>query len=142
MDNGESGCSPHSQKEENMKIAEIIGRFDTSYPNTASFEEKTRLLSELDGRIKKEIIDVHKGGENVQFEGYNAHNLQKELLVPSPFGERLYLHWLEAMVSYQNSEMEKYTNAYVMFNNAYSDFQRYYIRSHMPKGCRFRNFGG
>ncbi len=123
-----------------MKIADILGRVEKTRGTLGSVEQKIAWLSELDGRIKKEIFDSFEGNV-VEWQEYTPRDLQKELLVPSPFGERLYLHWLEAMIDYYNNEMEKYTNSYILFNNAYSEVNRYYIRNHMHKTVRFKNYG-
>ena len=121
-----------------MTIMEAIYRADAQKPNVYSQEEKIRWLSALDGTVKKEIIDTHEGGEGVSFNGYNTlTDLNTELLIPAPFDE-VYIHWLELHIDYANAEFGKYNNSMSMYTTAYSAFERYYNRNHMPKGKKFR----
>ena len=121
-----------------MTIMEAIYRADAQKPNVYSQEEKIRWLSALDGIVKKEIIDTHEGGEGVSFNGYNTlTDLNTELLIPAPFDE-VYIHWLEMHIDYANAEFGKYNNSMSMYTTAYSAFERYYNRTHLPKGKKFR----
>ena len=52
-----------------MQLLEAINKIDALKPNTYSPDEKIWWLSELDGMIKKEIIDTHEGGKSVEFDG-------------------------------------------------------------------------
>ena len=60
-----------------------------------------------------------------------------ELLVSTPHDD-IYIRWLEAQIDYANGEYGKYQNAMAMFNAAYSNYERYYNRNHMPKGTKFK----
>ena len=123
-----------------MKILEAITKIDTLKPNSYTQTEKVKWLSTLDGTIKNEIIDTHEGGEGIVFNGYDDEtSLETELLVPSPYCD-VYLRYLEAQIDYANAEYGKYNNAMAMYNSAYSDFERYYNRTHMPKGKKFKFF--
>lgn len=123
-----------------MKILEAITKIDTLKPNTYSQTEKIKWLSTLDGTIKTEIIDTHEGGEGIVFNGYGDDtSLDTELLVPSAYSD-VYIRYLEAQIDYANAEYGKYNNAMAMYNNAYSSFERYYNRTHMPKGKKFKFF--
>ena len=53
-----------------MKVFEAINRIDSLKHNTYSQCEKVEWLNRLDGQIKLQIIDTHKGGEDVIFNGY------------------------------------------------------------------------
>lgn len=123
-----------------MTIIEAINRIDSLKPNNYTQEDKVRWLSNLDGVIKKEIIDTHEGSENVTFTGYESDTpLETALLVPFPYDD-IYLKWLEAQIDYANGETARYTNSMIMYNTAYSAFERYYNRTHMPKGKSFKFF--
>jgi hypothetical protein len=52
----------------------------------------------------------------------------------------MYLFWLESKIDYWNGEMGKYNNSISMFNTAYAEYERYYRRTHMPKGRKFKFF--
>lgn len=123
-----------------MTISEAISRTDDVKPNAYLEPRKIQWLSELDGIIKSEIIDTHEGGADVSFAGYDIDtDTTTELLVPAPY-DVLYLRYLEMKIDYSNGEYGKYNNSMVMFNAAYSAFENYYNRKHMPisRGSRFK----
>ena len=115
-----------------MTLIEAINRIDAIKPNSFSQQEKVRWLSTLDGIIKKEIIDTHEGGENVTFNGYNDNTLlTTELIVPAPYDD-VYIRYLEMQINYAMGEYNKYNNTTLVYNNAYSAFERFYNREHAP----------
>ena len=123
-----------------MTIIEAINRIDNLKPNSYTQQDKVKWLSILDGIIKAEIIDTHEGAEKVIFNGYEAETpLTTELIAPAPYDD-VYVKWLEAQMDYANGETLKYDNSMVMYNTAYSAFERYYNRTHMPKGKSIKFF--
>ena len=122
-----------------MTIMEAINLLDAIKPNSYKQTEKIRWLATLDGIVKEEIIDTHEGGEAVTFEGYNENSLMQELLVPHPYDD-IYIKWLEAQIDYANGEYNKYNNSITVYNKALADFERYYNRTHMPIGQKFKYF--
>ena len=122
-----------------MKIIEAIQKVDALKPNNYSQEDKIKWLSTLDGIIKAEIIDTHEGGSAVTFNGYDMSSLETELLVPAPYDD-IYIKWLEAQINYNIGEIGKYNNSMTMYNSAYSTYERYYNRTHMPIGKKFKYF--
>ena len=123
-----------------MTIMDAIFRLGELKPNSYSQSEKIKWLSTLDGIIKREIIDTHEGGENIVFNGYDENTeLATKLLVPAPYDD-IYLRWLESQIDYVNGEYAKYNNSSTAYNDAYTAFQKYYNRTHMPisKGSRFK----
>ena len=122
-----------------MTISEAINRTDAVKPNAYNESRKILWLSELDGMIKSEIIDTHEGSENISFKPYDIDtDTTTELIVPYPY-DVLYLRYLEMKIDYSNGEYGKYNNSMVMYNTAYSAFENYYNREHMPisRGSRF-----
>ena len=123
-----------------MTILEVINRVDSTKPNSYTQIEKVDWLSTIDGIVKSEIIDTHEDGESIVFEGYDTEtSLDTVLLIPAPYDD-IYIRWLEAQIDYANGEYNKYSNSMTMFNEAYSAFERYYNREHMPKGKKFKFF--
>ena len=123
-----------------MTIMEAISRINALKPNNYKPEEKVRWLSTLDGIIKAHIIDTHEGSESVVFDGYTEEtNLTTKLLVPAPYDE-IYIFWLESQIDYWNGETGKYNNSISMYNTAYAEFEKYYNRTHMPKGKKVKFF--
>jgi hypothetical protein len=123
-----------------MTIIEAINKIDTLKPNSYTQLDKIRWLSDLDGMIKIEIIDTHKGGEAVTFNGYDGNtDVSTELLVPAPYDD-VYVKWLESKIDYANAEYGKYNNSSTAYNNALSAFERYYNRHYMPKQTKMKFF--
>lgn len=123
-----------------MTIIEAINRIDSLKPNNYTPEEKIAWLSTLDGIIKTEIIDTHEGSEAITFNGYDTDTpIDTELLVPAPYDD-IYIKWLETQIDYTNGDTAKYNNSMIMYNTAYSVFQRHYNRTHMPKGKSIKFF--
>lgn len=123
-----------------MTIIEAINRIDLLKPNNYTQADKIAWLSTLDGIIKKEIIDTHEGAESVIFNGYDVDtSLDTVMLVPAPYDD-VYLKWLEAQIDYTNGETSRYQNSMIMYNTAYSAFERYYNRTHMPIAKSFKFF--
>lgn len=132
-----------------MTILEALNRIEILKPNGYSHTEQIKWLSTLDGNIKNNIIDTHEVcqspscrcrqvcGEDIAFTPYSETDLTKEMLVPAPYDE-VYIHWIEAKIDYANGEYAKYQNSKTMYNDAFSDFERYYNRTHMPKGNKLK----
>lgn len=121
-----------------MTIIEAINRADAVRHNALAQGEKVRALSELDGRIKLEIIDTHEGGEGIVYTGYGEGTpLQTVLIVPEPWSD-LYIKWLETKINYAEAEYDGYNNALAAFNAAWEAFAKWYNRTHMPKTARFK----
>ena len=123
-----------------MTIKEAINTINTLKPNNYTQTDKVRWLSTLDGVIKKEIIDTHEGGESIVFKGYDDKTSDAtELLVPAPYDD-LYIKWLESQIDYNNAEYGKYNNSTTAYNTAYSAFERYYNRQHLPIQTKIKFF--
>lgn len=123
-----------------MTLMEAINHLDAVKPNSYGQREKIKWLSNLDGLIKKEIIETHEGGENVIFGGYTEADLMKSLIAPAPYDD-IYIKWLEAKIDYANGEYQKYNNSALAFNEGYQRFARAYHREHRPKNtAEFTNF--
>ena len=123
-----------------MTISEAIEKIDALKFNTYTQAEKVAWLSTIDGLIKAEVIDIHEGAEKVEFNGYDDTTpTDTELLAPAPYDD-LYIKWLEAQIDYTNDEYDRYNNSKIAYNTAYSAFQNWYTRTHMPIGKKFKCF--
>lgn len=127
------------RKGQKMTVSEAIARVDLIRPNVTPEAEKLRLLSELDGKIKIEIIDTHEGGENITFAPYTDADGERSLLVPAPH-DGIYLHYLSMHIAYAQRESKAYNAASVLFNTALADYKRYYNANNMPRQARKRVF--
>lgn len=115
-----------------MQIIEAIHAVDSLKPNSYLESDKVRWLSTLDGLVKANIIDTHEGAEDVTFTGYDDKTpTDTELLIPAPY-DNIYVLWLQSQIDYANEETAKFNNSSSAYNHAYSEFQKYYNRTHMP----------
>jgi hypothetical protein len=123
-----------------MTLMEAISRVDNIKPNRYTQVEKIKWLSTLDGIVKAEIIDTHEGSEGITFAGYDdVSALLTVLLVPAPYDD-VYIKWLESQIDYSSGETKRFNNSIVMYNTAYSAFERHYNRNHMPIGKSIKFF--
>ena len=116
-----------------MNIIECISRTDALRPNGFSKEEKIAWLSELDGRVKREIIDECEDGDKITFSGYDENTPNDtELLIPAPYDD-IYIKWLCSQIDYYNNEYQKYNNSAYAFNSLFSVFAKRYSSEHAAK---------
>ena len=124
-----------------MTLMEALHRINATKPNTYSQAEKIKWLSTFDGIIKKEIIDNYQGAATIVFNGYTEDaDLNTTLLVPAPYDE-IYLFLLESKIDYWNGEIGKYNNSTAMLNEAYSNFAKYYNRTHTHISNNLKYYG-
>lgn len=114
-----------------MTINEAISATDGLRNNQISEEIKRALLSELDGRIYREVIDPYGN----DFAGYSMEtDSGTTLIVAYPY-DGLYVTYLEMEIARINGEMPRYNNAAIVFNEKYSAFKRWYNRTHPKKSA-------
>ena len=88
---------------------------------------KLRWLSILDGKIYEEVLRPRE----TEPKGFTEYvNGNEELLVPFPYGDDVYLNYLQAMVALENAETQRYNKRLQFFNNAYAEYQNWYNRNH------------
>lgn len=124
-----------------MTIDEAIGWADELRPNTFSREQKLRWLSELDGRVVRELIGTHERCEGEEEAGFTPYTPETAgdtvLLVPPPYDE-MYLEWLRANLDRSYEEFDKFNNSITIFNALYSDYRNDYNRTHLPRRGHIR----
>lgn len=116
-----------------MTIEEAIELCDRMKPNHYEKDDKLRWLSELDGRIRIEILDTHEDGPSEPFTGYDENTPGDTVLLVMPPYDGLYLHYLGAQVDYYNAEYARYNNGIGAFSSVYAEYADWYNRSHTPK---------
>jgi len=115
-----------------MTIEKVIEDCDRLKPNQYVADEKIGWLSDLDGMIKRELIDTHEGGSLILYSPYNASTaLSTVLLVPNPYSD-MYIKYLFAQIDFNNAEFTRYNNDMMMYNAAYTTYAQYYNRTNMP----------
>lgn len=122
-----------------MKIMELLALVDDEKPNQYSAQIKTVWLSEVEGMVVDNILNMAEGNK-IEFDGYNYEtDYEKELLVPLWFAD-LYTNYLAAKIDYKNGETERYNNSVAMFEASYEAYAAYYRRNHMPKPTYLRGW--
>lgn len=124
-----------------MTIQAVIDKIDSLKPNTIPYHEKLAWLSELDGKVFREIYMTHEGmPAGIEFHGYDQDtNPATTLLIPDGYTD-VYQHYLAAEIDNVNRETNEYTKDKIRFANSWQTFCDYWTRTHMPKQemCEFR----
>ena len=115
-----------------MTIDQAIKLADTLQPNPYPRDWKLRRLSALDGRIYNEVLRRHADCPLADFRGYDDAHGDTELLVPAPYAEDVYLHFLQAQIDRENGETARYNRAITLYNNGFRAFQNHYRSCHRP----------
>ncbi len=115
-------------------VNNVIERTMQIHPDTIADSIKNRWISELDGKIMRETM--HLDG----FEGYSyPEDADKELLVKHPY-DNIYELYLIAMSDFYSGEFESYTASAVMFEQAYSEFRKNYLKNNMPPSNSLKSY--
>lgn len=122
-----------------MTILEAINKVDNLKPNAYDQETKIGWLSEIDGIVKKEIIDTHEGGVETVLPYDKNTSLSTELLIYSPYDDA-YVFYLMSKIDYANGETIKYNNDIIKFQDMYSSFRNHYNKNNVPLGKKIRYF--
>ena len=122
-----------------MTIDQAIKLADALQPNPYPRDMKLRWLSMLDGRIFNEVWKVHEGCVLSDFLGYDQADGSQSLLVPAPYDEDVYRHFLCSRVDLENGETARYNRSVTLFNSALEAYVKHYRRNHRPlSGGAFR----
>lgn len=112
-----------------MTLLEALHNLDEHLPNTLEEAEKIQWLSRLD-TMAAGVMQSYEQAE--PFEGYTMESPRDTVLrIPAPYDE-CYGRYLEAELHYRQGEIDRYNNAIVLFNNAFSAFRRAVCREHIP----------
>lgn len=114
-----------------MTINKVIEESLRLCPDTFPDSIKTRWLSELDGKILREVM--HRD----DFTPYKfPRDGEKELVVKEPY-DNIYELYLTAMSHFYSGEMDLYSASAILFDGAYAEFKKNYIRNNMPPVAAF-----
>lgn len=115
----------------------VIEYVDKVKINAFDQEEKFQWLRELEGMVKRQVMQDTEG---VMLE--YPDDLDSPLLVEQPW-DSVYALYLEAMIDFHNKEYTSYNNTILLFNTKFEDYKKAYIRAHRPKRAgTFRNVMG
>ena len=115
-------------------VSKVIERAMELHPDTIDDCVKCRWLSELDGKIMRETM------HRQNFNGYSfPEDQDTELVVKPPF-DNLYELYIIAMSDFFSGEIGSYSASAIMFEEAYSDFKKDYLRNNVPPSKDFKLF--
>ena len=113
-----------------MTVNGIIEQTFKLHPDTFSDAIKCRWLSELDGKIMRETMFRN------DFTEYRfPEDGEKELLVKAPY-DNIYELYLIAMSDFFSGELGNYSASASLFEQAYLEFRKNYIRNNIPPNCK------
>ena len=121
-----------------MTVNEIISNVDLKEPNSYTAEEKLRWLSSLDGKIFAEVLSAHEGlAQDAAFTPYSTG--EETPLIPFPYCEGVYTHYLIAMIAAANAETARYNQQIALYNAEYGQWWNAYHAAKAPlhRGTRF-----
>jgi len=109
-----------------MTINSVIEQVSKLHPDTIPDSIKCRWLSELDGKITLETM--HRDN----FTAYKfPEDGERELIVKPPY-DNIYELYLIAMSDFFSGELANYSASAVLFERAYSEFCKSYLRNNIP----------
>ena len=101
-----------------MKVGEAIERADALRPNPFSSEEKMQWLSEIDGKISKQIL------KRDDFKAYELKDFRETKLLAEDAYTDIYLFYLCAMIDFFSRDYGEYNNSVKMFNSLYEKYAK------------------
>jgi hypothetical protein len=118
-----------------MTVNDLMTMVERLHPNQFSNTDKLRWLNQIEQTIWHEIIQTHRGPlEWEDMPVYDDVESEDELLAEDPWS-KLYSSWMDSQIFMANKEGVNYQIAIGVFNDAYKDFEKWYNRTHMPKGA-------
>ena len=107
-------------------INKVIENASKIHPDAFDDTVKASWISELDGKIMRETMQSEK---TVSYE-FPAQ-ADKELLVKAPY-DNIYELYIIAMSDFYSGDFASYSASSSMFERAYEEFRKSYIRQNMP----------
>ena len=109
-----------------MKIQELIDYVDEIRPNSFGNATKMVWINEIEGAVQTEIMGIYPA----DIASYEAEDdLDTDLLVAAPHA-KLYAWYLIAMMDLVSMGDEAYENSYRIFNTFWTEYARWYLRTH------------
>ena len=115
-----------------VTVNKAIERALKLHPDSIDDAVKCRWLSELDGKIMRETM------HNDSFKGYSfPEDGDTELIVKQPY-DNIYELYISAMSEFFSGELGAYSASAILFEEAYSEFRKNYIRNNMPPSRKLK----
>lgn len=123
-----------------MKLVEAIERAKAEKPNAYNDDTLAKWISQIEKTAQVEIMGVDPA-DVVEYSWKKDGDV--ELLITEPYSE-CYVHYLKAMIDYNNKEFSSYNYNSQMFNSTYQAFAAWYKRKYgttaVRKATRIRNY--
>ena len=115
--------------------ADIIRMVDEMRPNAVPQDEKCRILHEIEMRVHL-LIGPAEGfdADDVPAE-VGADSMTDVLMRVQPPFDALYLWYLAAQVDAYAVQTAAYENDIILFNRAWDDYAKFYVRSGRARRC-------
>ncbi len=102
-----------------MTVNECLEIVEPLSPSAVGTDIRLRWLSELEGKIRVELL-----GESVEGQSMlTADDGEEELIAPHPY-DQMYWMYLLAMLFCASGEVARYENAAALFNAAYMGYAK------------------
>ncbi len=112
-----------------MTVQQALSYLDDVKPNAFSQAVKLNWLSEIEGKI---ALEIHlEEPETLDYLPYTSADLTEDLRVGVPY-TGIYTWYLQAQVDLANGEYDKAQNTMALFNNAWSEYLRWYCQRYDP----------
>ncbi len=112
-----------------MTIQQVINIIQNTTDMDITDSELISYLSNIDARIKAEIIDFHTDETHKDWKPYTIETPKEtKLIVPDSYSN-LYIYYIKAQLDYKVDEIDRYTNNMIMFNQEYAEFYKWYSRT-------------
>ena len=106
-----------------MTLEQCLGMVDSFCPTAADMTVKLQLVSEIEGRVRVELLGEEPGDVEINEETSG----DRELVVPAPY-DRLYWLYVAAMLYFMAGYGDRYEACAALFNAAYRDFGKWLKR--------------
>ncbi len=107
-----------------MTIETCMDLVNAMMPNSLSEAVKLRLLGEVEGRVRVELLGEEPDGATV----FDASTpAATELSAPHPY-DQIYWLYLLAMMDYMSGDLARYENTATLFNAAFQGYGKWLKR--------------
>lgn len=115
-------------------LQQVITRADEDKTNAYDEVKKTLWINTINKLIHTE---VKKSREEYQELTY-PDSQDVDLIVPTPY-DNVYDYYIYAMIDLLNTDFASYNNYMQVYNTAYNEYAKHYLRNNMPEQIQITN---
>lgn len=109
-----------------MIVSEALEKVKERKPNPYDDHMLLEWLNEIEAKVQHELLDTPPEGI---FTYTIEEHMEHELLLPKPF-DVVYLHYIIAMIEWNQQEYDAYNNTVDLVNLLFEDAKKYYNEKH------------